>query len=148
MTHTELCELGAKYLKSNKNYRFRCQYVVVEFTTLCNEQPDVYGYRGGCQTVLLEVKMSRSDFKADKKKLHRAEDNGIGSSRYYLCPTNLISIDELPDKWGLLYCDDGRISVVKMSEQFDKRDYVDEMSVMYSIIRRTNKAQIFDFKKK
>lgn len=147
LNHRLLCELGAKFLKTHKNYLLRCQYVVVEFVSICNESPDVYGYKGGSQTILLEVKMSRSDFKADFKKRHRIHGNGIGSNRYYLCPTNLIRIEELPENWGLLYCDnDGKITVEKFSEYFEKRDFIDEMSVMYSIIRRTNKAQVFDFR--
>lgn len=148
--HRELCELGGRFLKNHKNMFLRCQYVVVEFTSLCNEQPDVYGYRGGSHTVLIEVKVSRSDFLADRKKPHRKEGQGIGSSRYYLCPTGLIRIDELPSKWGLMYCDEaGKITVVKESEHFDQRDFMDEMAVMYSIIRRlAEKPQVFDFRNK
>lgn len=145
--HRELCDIGARFLKNHINCNFRCQYVVVEFASLCNERPDVYGYRGGSHTVLIEVKVSRSDFLADAKKPHRKEGNGIGSNRYYLCPEGLIRIEELPEKWGLLYCDStGRVTVIKQSDTFEVRDFKDEMSVMYSIIRRTNKAKVFNFK--
>lgn len=147
ITHRELCLKGAEFLKNQKVWYFRCQYIVVEFTALCEERPDVYGYRGGSQTVLIEAKVSRSDFIADLKKPHRKEGCGIGSNRYYLCPEGLISADELPEKWGLLYCDStGRVTVIKQSDTFEVRDFKDEMSVMYSIIRRTNKAKVFNFK--
>lgn len=148
LTHRKLCEIGANYLKNAIPHYIRCNYVVTEFTSLCSESPDIYGYRGGYHTLLVEVKVSRSDFFADKKKRHRQPGSGIGSSRYYLCPTNLISVDELPPGWGLLYCNnEGKITLVKQSEHFDQRDYTDEMSVMYSIIRRlAGKRQVFDFK--
>jgi len=145
MTHTELCKVAAKWLLNYKSDHFRCQYVVVEFDTLCEERPDVLGYQGGSQTLLIEVKMSRSDFFADRKKRHR-KGLGIGSQRYYLCPEGLIYPDELTNGWGLLYFSDGKIQIEKQSEHFPNRDMDNEMLIMYSIIRRTNKKQVFDFK--
>lgn len=147
LTHRNLCEIGANYLKNAKPYYLRCNYVVTEFSSLCDEHPDIYGYRGGCHTVLVEVKVSRSDFFRDKIKRHRQPGKGIGSSRYYLCPKGLITAYELPPNWGLLYCDnEGKITMEKQSEHFDERDYVDEMSVMYSVIRRlAGKRQVFKF---
>lgn len=148
ITHRQLCEIGAKFLKNAIPWYIRCNYVVTEFTSQCSESPDIYGYRGGSHTVLIEVKVSRGDFFADRKKRHRQPGMGIGSSRYYLCPTNLIRVDELPPDWGLLYCNnEGLITIEKQSEHFDDRDYKDEMAVMYSIIRRlAGKRQVFDFK--
>ena len=142
--HTELCKIAAKWLLNHKSDHFRCQYTVVEFMTLCEETPDVLGYQGGSQTLLIEVKMSRSDFRADRKKRHR-RGNGIGSQRYYLCPEGLIYPNELPKGWGLLYYSDGKIQVEKQSEYFPIRDMDNEMIIMYSIIRRTNKKQVFNF---
>lgn len=53
---------------------------------------------------LIEAKVSRSDFLADKKKLSRIEPSrGVGRYRYYACPPDLISATELPAKWGLIY---------------------------------------------
>lgn len=148
LTHKRLCEIGANYLKNAIPWFIRCNYVVTEFSSQCDEQPDIYGYRGESHTVLVEVKVSRSDFLADRKKRHRQLGKGIGSSRYYLCPTGLISIDDLPPGWGLLYCnDEERITIEKRSEHFEKRDYISGMAVMYSIIRRlSGKRQVFDFR--
>lgn len=147
--HTMLCKRGAEFLKNAKPWFVRCNYVVTEFTSSCGEAPDIYGYRGASETVLVEVKVSRSDFFADRRKWHRQNGNGIGSNRYYLCPSGLIKIEELPEGWGLLYCNDkGKITIEKQSEAFESRDFIDEMSVMYSIIRRlAGKRQVFDFKK-
>ena len=50
----------------------------------------------------MEVKVSRSDFLADRKKPHR-QQGGVGSFRYYMCPEGLIDIKDLPHGWGLLW---------------------------------------------
>ncbi|MES3674623.1 hypothetical protein QC589_01570 [Halomonas elongata] len=48
------------------------------------------------------MKVSRADFLADSKKRHR-HAGGVGSWRYFMCPEGLISADELPVGWGLLW---------------------------------------------
>lgn len=81
------------------------------------ETPDAMGWRMAGHldgSVVVEVKVSRSDFKADMKKAHRSGDSlGMGNWRYYLCPEGLIVPDDLPEKWGLIYADDkGRVRPV------------------------------------
>ncbi|EKF7417516.1 TPA: hypothetical protein MXR76_002063 [Pseudomonas aeruginosa] len=75
--------------------------------------PDAIGFRAvtaETETVLVEVKVSRGDFLADARKPHRAVGNGVGLFRYYMCPAGLISPDEVPERWGLLWVDQrGRI---------------------------------------
>lgn len=51
---------------------------------------------------MIEVKVTRSDFLADRKKPHRQGGKGMGSWRYYMAPEGLISVGELPDGWGLI----------------------------------------------
>ncbi|EBA4459058.1 adenylosuccinate synthase [Salmonella enterica] len=68
------------------------------------ERADAWGYRwgwNGC-SVLVEVKVSRSDFLRDKHKPHR-KSGGMGDYRYYMCPEGIINISDLPDRWGLLW---------------------------------------------
>lgn len=87
-----------------------CQISFVEpkISFLDGECPDAIGFRvstpeyGGGSTVI-ECKTSLSDFYADMKKTHRNDNKGMGRFRYYMCPENLISLDKIPDKWGLLY---------------------------------------------
>lgn len=70
------------------------------------EVPDAIGFRAsGWEdgSVVVEVKTSRSDFLADKKKPHRQDGKGMGNWRYFLCPENVIRVDELPSGWGLLW---------------------------------------------
>lgn len=145
MTHSELCRIGGKWLINSKNWKYRCQYVVTEFTSMSSESPDVYGLQGGYLSILLEIKMSRSDFKADLKKRHR-QSEGIGTKRYYLCPEDLLKAEELPLGWGLLYCSiKGNVSVIKESEEFEQRDIRNEFSVLYSIIRRSLKRGVLSY---
>lgn len=65
------------------------------------EQPDVIGFRSSCSAII-EVKVSRSDFFADKKKPERTV-GGLGNYRFYLCPEGLVEPEEVPTRWGLLY---------------------------------------------
>lgn len=67
--------------------------------------PDVLAfespYRPTC--TLFEVKVSRSDFHADRKKpLHKRPDEFPGQFRYYVTPPGLVTVEELPERWGLL----------------------------------------------
>ena len=66
-------------------------------------------------SVLVECKISRADFKKDFSKSFRIEpEQGIGNWRYYMCPTDIIKIDEIPEKWGLIYVNEKRkLKVIK-----------------------------------
>jgi hypothetical protein len=69
----------------------------------CPEIPDVIGFRSTCCTIV-EAKVSRPDFLADARKPWRTgETLALGHFRFFICPQGLISPDELPPKWGLLY---------------------------------------------
>ena len=148
MTHTELCNLGAKWLKQNGLNKWqKPKYIVVEIVSIGIPQPDIYGF-GNCSTQQIEVKVSRSDFLADKKKFHRQyPKEDIGQYRSYLCPENLIKSTEIPENWGLLWVDENnRILVIKQPE-LQESHFNSEMKIISSILRRIEiKPQIFSFK--
>lgn len=109
LTHRELCEIGARFLKRPESANGHgCHFTVIE-ASCYGENPDVFGVRHGIHgdgvgTFLLEAKTSRSDFLADRNKPHRLNPElGVGKYRYYICPTDLIKLHELPEKWGLIY---------------------------------------------
>jgi hypothetical protein len=81
MTHLELCEKAAVYLRTQGIQAFhRCSYSVCELER-AGESPDAYGW-GGSTTQLIEVKVSRADFLADKKKWWRKNPKkGLGRYR-------------------------------------------------------------------
>lgn len=148
MTHRELCLIGARYLKKQGIVPFnRCSYVVCELEMI-GECPDAWGVCSG-QTQLIEVKVSRSDFLSDKKKWHRINsDRGLGEYRSFLCPTDLIKVDDLPKKWGLLYADEkGEITVIKYPES-QPHSKKEDMTVLMSIMRREGvKPKVYSYKK-
>jgi hypothetical protein len=133
MTHSALVQLGLKWL------RHRCTIAFAEFA--CGgswEIPDVIGWRGGNST-LIECKTSRADFKADFKKPHRKGREywpGMGRRRYYLCPSRLIQLDELPERWGLLWTGGKIIHVMKEPKGFDEIDERAEQAFLVSMLRR------------
>jgi hypothetical protein len=66
------------------------------------EQPDVMAMKHLNDVVVIEVKVSRSDFFADKKKPWRnGEVKGIGTERVYLTPPGLLQVSEIPYGWQL-----------------------------------------------
>ena len=66
------------------------------------EQPDILGISSFGESILIEVKVSRSDFLADKKKLWRSNpEMGMGDFRVYLTPKGLLKPDDIPHGWML-----------------------------------------------
>lgn len=101
MSHDELVGRAARWLKT----RFGCGVVATELRCQSSEEPDAIGFRyGGTWSVLVEVKVSRSDFLADRKK-QRHHVRGMGQERWYLTPPGLVRPEELPDGWGLAEAD-------------------------------------------
>lgn len=95
--HNRLCAVGMRWLKKSG-------FPVVTTELTCfgsRERPDVMAFRSNCSAVI-EVKVSKADFRADRKKPERLS-GGLGVYRLYLCPDGLILPEDLPPKWGLLY---------------------------------------------
>lgn len=158
-THKDLCALAVKWLKrSNSAGGHGCHIAVSETPTgWTGEIPDAIGFRASGSwddgSVLVEVKMSRSDFLADKRKPHRNGDvKGIGKWRYYLCPEGLIQPEDLPEKWGLLYINKrgaikgvvspfvdthyGKRKAMLTKMAFDDRDFNREHFLLVKLLRR------------
>jgi len=107
MTHAQLVEKAVRWLRS-----YRCGVVLSEQACVSGEMPDAIGWKQACHSVLVECKVARPDFLADRDKpFRRKPEKGVGSERFYLTPPGLIAIDELPPGWGLLEYHRGRIEV-------------------------------------
>lgn len=139
--HDDLCKRAVKFLNNNG-------FKVAFDDTFCgvtqtNEQPDAIGFRNGV-SCLVEVKVSRSDFLADKKKHFRVNpETGMGDWRFFLCPKDLIKPEEIPEGWGLLYWTGKVIRKVKgfpANTQWHKKPFNSnkqaECDFMYSALRR------------
>lgn len=108
MTHSEMCKLAVMWLKRPYSRGGHgCKVAIDECQTgWSGEIPDAIGYCSTGQplrdgTVLVECKVSRADFLADRLKQHR-QAGGVGNWRYFMAPEGLIKLDELPQKWGLV----------------------------------------------
>lgn len=140
--HDNLVEAGRKWLIARSH---------VVLTEICGgmEEPDVFSLdanikciRNGVEqrtygTTLIECKTSRPDYLIDKKKCFRREPwRGIGRYRYYLTPPGLVTVDELPEKWGLLETTGKRVKIIKMAEPFQEYNKDAEHALMISTFRR------------
>jgi hypothetical protein len=111
MTHAKLVLLAVDWLR-----RYRCGVVLSEQACVSGEMPDAIGWKKAHHSVLVECKVSRADFLADRDKPFRQKpQTGVGCERYYLAPKGLIRIDELPPGWGLLEASRHAIEKVKAS---------------------------------
>ena len=141
MSHDELVEAGRRWLLHEyRNYsrcdgRGACSLVITEMVTGCRETPDVLGFFTG-GSVLIECKMSKSDFVADSKKVFRRYvEMGMGMYRYFLAPKGLLSEKDLPSDWGLLEYNGGKVFLKVHSNRF-QNNHKAEISVLVSTMRR------------
>jgi len=100
LTHSIVAIKATKFIKRLHG----CFIGAVEFSGgWSGENVDGIAFNG-YGSFLIEAKMSRSDFLADKKKQFRCNpSDGVGRYRYFACPEGLIKPEELPEKWGLIY---------------------------------------------
>lgn len=115
----------------------RCSIVFYEFATPADENPDVIGWATGSGSVMIECKLTRSDFLRDAAKtVRRNARAGMGQRRYYLCPPELIQIRDLPAKWGLLWAERGQIVVKREARGYPERNLAAEVQFLTSMLRR------------
>ncbi len=133
MTHGECVEAATKWLWS------RNDIVLPEFFCFNSELPDAIGFKMQHSTVV-ECKISRSDFLADKKKPCRNLEHpevGMGNLRYYCCPKGMIQPEELPERWGLLYVyPSGFTKRIIDAGWHQKKDIVSEHHLLFYYARR------------
>ena len=145
ITHSEVVEIAYKWVLKNAG----CGVAFKELSSSSHsgEIPDVIGFGAWTHSVLIEVKVSRGDFLSDKRKKFRANpDLGMGKHRFYCCPTGLITINDLPKGWGLIYVSEtGKAkrvfnpyggNVNRFGSGFLIRDIKAEHGLMYSALRR------------
>ena len=134
MTHAQLVERAVRWLRS-----YRCGVVLSEQACVSGEMPDAIGWKQACHSVLVECKVTRGDFLADRAKPFRQKaEKGVGSERFYLTPPALVKAEELPPGWGLLEYRRGRIELVQASAK-NLRTAVGfryEMNLLLASLRR------------
>ncbi len=134
MTHAKLVSLAVGWLR-----RYRCGVVLSEQACISGEMPDAIGWKKACHSVLVESKVSRSDFLSDRDKPFRQKpENGVGCERYYLAPSGLIRVEELPTGWGLLEVSGRDIECTKASAKNMRSaiGFQNEMNLLLASLRR------------
>jgi hypothetical protein len=134
MTHAKLVAMAVRWLR-----RYRCGVVLSEQACISGEMPDAIGWKKACHSVLVESKVSRADFLADRDKPFRQQpETGVGCERYYMAPRGLIRIEELPAGWGLLEVHGSEIDRVKASAKNLRSEtgFQNEMNLLLASLRR------------
>lgn len=149
--HYDLCVRGAKWLRSRKNVEHcegRWKYVAVEMCVCACENPDIWAFNGW-STIVVEVKVSRSDYLNDAKKpWHQPgmEECLAGNYRYYLTPKGLLTKEDLPEGVGLLEWDGKKIGRTIAAKRHSVSNHAD-MLIMASLLRREEfKEGIYNFR--
>lgn len=98
LSHSALVRIVERWLRARGH-----RVVLTEAKVLGSlEEPDAIAWKGPA-SVLVEAKVSRSDFLADRKKFFRANPSlGMGIKRYFAAPEGMVRAEELPERWGLL----------------------------------------------
>lgn len=94
-----------------------------------------------------EVKISRSDFKADlkkKKQVYYSQEivkEWLPNYFSYVCPVNMIKPEELPKHAGLYYCDNETINEIKRPKRL--HDLIHDRNKILEKICRVNAERQF-----
>jgi hypothetical protein len=134
VTHDELVLKAVRWLK----YVQKCKPIFAEMVTCAQTTPDAIGWNWG-ESRLIEVKVSRSDFFRDRKKIaHRAPDMAMGRRRWYMTPTGLVRPEEVPEGWGLVTVDGANATVIVEAPErvLGSLAQTQEMRMLSSAIRR------------
>lgn len=134
MTHSQLVQRAVEWLR-----RYRCGVILSEQACASGEMPDAIGWKRACHSVLIECKVSRADFLADREKPFREKSRlGMGCERFYLGPANLLRVDELPQGWGLLEYHNRKIALTHPAAKNLRTSlgFRHEMNLLLASLRR------------
>jgi hypothetical protein len=131
MQHSTLVSLGVRWLTR------QCSVVLYEFAAAGRENPDVIGWATGAESILIECKLTRSDFLRDSAKgVRKIPNAGMGRRRYYLCPTGVIQVKDLPARWGLLWAEKGQVTIAREARGCPERNLGAEVRFLSAMLRR------------
>ena len=94
-----------------------------------------------------EVKVSRSDFLADKKKrkqeFYKIYPNSQPNYFSYACPKDLITLNEIGSNCGLYYFEDGEITEIRPPKRIHKLAH-DRNKVLEKVCRITSERKFLN----
>ena len=147
--HAALVERAARWLRNScvvacdrypiRLDRFSCGVVLTECPGGNGEIPDAIGFAYGARiSVMIECKVSRSDFFADiNKKFHRTGNRakyGLGRYRYFMSPQGVLRFDDMPERFGLLEVIGRRVVVTRLALPMESC-HIKERNVLWSALR-------------
>jgi hypothetical protein len=144
LTHKKLVDLAFRWLMKNGS----CGFAFRELHSMATEIPDIIGFGSDNHSVLVECKISQADFWADQKKPARCggEAWGVGKYRLYCAPKGIISLEQLPSKWGLIEVNEEGKAIARINPlrkawpESDKWTFevnkASERAMMYTALRR------------
>jgi hypothetical protein len=133
-THAKLVSMAVEWLR-----HYRCGVVLSEQACVSGEMPDAIGWKKACHSVLVECKVSRGDFIADRdKECRRSPESGVGCERYYLVPPGLLRAADLPKGWGLLEAQGRQVKLITRSAKNWRSaiGFQHEMNLLLASLRR------------
>jgi len=134
MTHEKLVTKAVAWLRS-----YGCGVVLSEQSCASGETPDAIGWKRGCHSVIVECKITRSDFLADQEKpFRRKPEKAMGCERFYLTLAGRLRQEELPTGWGLLELHGRSVELVCPSSKKlrSTAGFRHEMNLLLASLRR------------
>ncbi|MGZ4788811.1 MAG: hypothetical protein ACXVZV_13130 [Terriglobales bacterium] len=135
MTHGQLVKVAEQWLR-----RYRCGIVLSEQQCSSGEMPDAIGWKEKCRSVVVECKVSRGDFLADRGKAWRLKPEiALGCERFYLSLRGIVRPEDLPKGWGLLEYHERRVTMLVRPARESQRSpdgLMNEMNLLLASLRR------------
>ena len=134
MTHAQLVDLAVKWLR-----HYCCGVILSEQACISGEIPDAIGWKKACHSVVVECKITRTDFLADHAKPFRTNSKiALGCERFYLVPSGLLRREDLPQGWGLLEYGNRNIEMThaSMKNLRSAQGFRYEMNLLLASLRR------------
>lgn len=134
MTHEDLRKRAVRWLTNTRH----CSVVLSEMVTGTYETPDAIGWcRGGSFSILIECKVSRSDFFRNADKVSCRVGKLMGHWRYFLVPRDLVTKDDMLKfpGYGLIYAGE-HSTIVEVDAPQQVSDSAGEIIMLVSALRR------------
>jgi len=147
MTHADLVRRACEWLASST---MKMHAVVPELSTWgTREIPDVLGFRAEHRAwagianhtrvvvTLVECKVSRADFQADKGKPWRKTPAlGMGELRWYFAPEGILRREDMPPGWGLAECRARGVRKVVLPRPHLQHNEAEAFALLVAAMRR------------
>lgn len=145
--HYDLCCKAAQWLKKTQEpLEGAWKYIAVDLNVIAAECPDVWAFNGAL-TCLIEVKTTKADFLADRKKIWRKDlTRQAGNFRYYLTPKGMLNLEDLSHGWGLLEWDGMEIVKKVPSARFPTIGQSDLIILNSLLVREGFKKGIYNYR--